>query len=96
MPALRPVLTRCRDKSEDAQHRATEFLKELYASGRIDEGRLDTGVAQLLAAGTDAEVAEVATSRPGSALGPGAAAGPSPSLTVGPARPGACPPSGPR
>ena len=50
--------------SEDAQHRATEFLKELYASGRIDEGRLDTGVAGLLAAGTDAGVAEVVRALP--------------------------------
>ena len=50
--------------SEDAQHRATEFLKELYAAGRIDEGRFDTGVAGLLAAGTDAEVAEVVRALP--------------------------------
>ncbi len=50
--------------SEDAQHRATEFLKELYAAGRIDEGRLDTGVAELLAAASDAEVAEVVRALP--------------------------------
>ena len=50
--------------SEDAQHRATEFLKELYAAGRIDEGRFDTGVAELLAASTDAELAEVVRSLP--------------------------------
>ncbi|HSS91442.1 MAG TPA: hypothetical protein VLL69_19175 [Streptosporangiaceae bacterium] len=50
--------------SEDAQHRATEFLKELYAAGRIDEGRLDTGVAELLAARTDAEVAEAVRALP--------------------------------
>jgi hypothetical protein len=50
--------------SEDAQHRATEFLKELYAAGRIDEGRLDTGVAELLAATSDAEVAEVVRALP--------------------------------
>jgi len=31
--------------SEDAQHRATEFLKGLYAAGRIDEDRFDSGVA---------------------------------------------------
>ncbi len=29
---------------EDAQLRATEFLKELYAVGDIDAGRFDTGV----------------------------------------------------
>ena len=29
--------------SEDAQHRATEFLKGLYAAGRIDEDRFDSG-----------------------------------------------------
>jgi hypothetical protein len=50
--------------SEDAQHRATEFLKELYAAGQIDERRLDTGVAELLAARTDAELAEVLRSLP--------------------------------
>ena len=50
--------------SEDAQHRATEFLKELYAAGRIDEGRFDTGVAELLAARRDAEVAEVVRALP--------------------------------
>ena len=50
--------------SEDAQHRATEFLKELYATGRIDEGRFDAGVAGLLAASTDAELAEVVRSLP--------------------------------
>jgi hypothetical protein len=50
--------------SEDAQQRATEFLKELYAAGRIDEGRFDAGVAGLLAAGTDAELAEVVRSLP--------------------------------
>ena len=50
--------------SEDAQHRATEFLKELYAAGRIDEGRFDSGVAELLAATSDAEVAEVVRALP--------------------------------
>lgn len=50
--------------SEDAQHRATEFLKELYAAGHIDEGRFDTGVAGLLAATTDAELAEVVRALP--------------------------------
>jgi hypothetical protein len=50
--------------SEDAQHRATEFLKGLYAAGRIDEDRLDSGVAGLLAATSDAEVAEVVRALP--------------------------------
>ena len=64
MPALRHVLTIFPVMSEDAQHRATEFLKELYATGRIDEGRFDAGVAELLAASTDAELAEVVRSLP--------------------------------
>ena len=64
MPALRHVLTIFRVMSEDAQHRATEFLKELYAAGQIDEGRFGTGVAELLAASTDAELAEVVRSLP--------------------------------
>ena len=50
--------------SEDAQHRATEFLKGLYAAGRIDEDRFDSGVAELLAAASDAEVAEVVRALP--------------------------------
>jgi len=50
--------------SEDAQHRATEFLKGLYSAGRIDEDRLDSGVAELLAATSDAEVAEVVRALP--------------------------------
>jgi hypothetical protein len=50
--------------SEDAQHRATEFLKGLYAAGRIDEDRLDSGAAELLAATSDAEVAEVVRALP--------------------------------
>jgi hypothetical protein len=50
--------------SEDAQHRATEFLKGLYAAGRIDEDRFDNGVAELLAATSDAEVAEVVRALP--------------------------------
>jgi hypothetical protein len=50
--------------SEDAQHRATEFLKGLYAAGRIDEDRFDSGVAELLAATSDAEVAEVVRALP--------------------------------
>jgi len=50
--------------SEDAQHRATEFLKELYVAGRIDQDRFDSGVAELLAATSDAEVAEVVKELP--------------------------------
>ncbi len=44
---------------EDAQHRATEFVKELYAAGDIDAGRLDASVTGILAATTEAELAEV-------------------------------------
>jgi hypothetical protein len=50
--------------NEDAQRRATEFLKELYADGSIDGDRLDAGVADLLAARTDAQLAEVVRSLP--------------------------------
>jgi hypothetical protein len=50
--------------SEDAQHRATEFLKGLYASGRIDADRFDSGVTELLAATSDTEVAEVVRALP--------------------------------
>lgn len=50
---------------EDAQHRATEFLKELYATGDIDAIGFDTGVTGLLAAKTEAELAEVVRSLPG-------------------------------
>jgi len=50
--------------TEDAQERATEFLKELYAAGDIDEGRFDAGVTGLLAARTEAELAEVVRSLP--------------------------------
>jgi hypothetical protein len=49
---------------EDAQERAAEFVKELYASGEIDRDRLDTGVAEVLAARSEAEVAEVVRSFP--------------------------------
>jgi hypothetical protein len=48
----------------DAQQRATEFVKELYAAGKIDADRLDTGVAGVLAARSEAEVAEVVRSLP--------------------------------
>ena len=46
-------------RAEDAQHRATEFVKELYAAGDIDAGRLDASVTGILAATTEAELAEV-------------------------------------
>jgi Domain of unknown function (DUF1707) len=49
---------------DDAQERATEFIKELYAAGDIDAGRFDTSVAGLLAAETDAELAEIVRSLP--------------------------------
>jgi hypothetical protein len=49
---------------EEARNRATEFLKELYAAGDIDAGRFDTGVAGLLAATSDAELARVVRSLP--------------------------------
>jgi hypothetical protein len=50
--------------NEDAQHRATEFLKELYAAGHIDARRLDSDVAGVLAATSDAEVAGIVRSLP--------------------------------
>ena len=50
---------------EDAQQRATEYLKELYATGDIDASGFDTGVTGLLAAKTEAELAEVVRSLPG-------------------------------
>lgn len=49
---------------EDARHRATEFLKEVYAVGDIDGGRFDTCVDGILAAKTEAELAEVVRSLP--------------------------------
>lgn len=51
-------------REDDARHRATEFVKELYAAGSIDADQLDTGVAGLLAARTDTEVAAVMRSLP--------------------------------
>ena len=48
----------------DAQHRATEFLKDLYAAGEIDAGQFDTGVAGVLAARTEPELARVVRSLP--------------------------------
>jgi hypothetical protein len=40
VPPLRHGLTAAAVMNEDAQRRATEFLKELYAAGGIDAGRL--------------------------------------------------------
>lgn len=51
-------------RDDDAQHRATEFLKEQYAAGNIDAGQLESGVAGLLAARTEAELAEVVRGLP--------------------------------
>jgi hypothetical protein len=51
--------------SEDPGHGATEFLKDLYAAGKVDAERFDTGVAGLLAAGSEEEVAAVVRSLPG-------------------------------
>ena len=49
---------------EDARQRATEFVKELYAAGEIDADRLDAGVAGVLSARSEAELAEVVRSLP--------------------------------
>jgi hypothetical protein len=48
----------------DVQHRATEFLKRLYAAGDIDAGRFDSGVAGVLAAKTEDDVAGIVRSLP--------------------------------
>ncbi len=64
MPPLRHRLTARAVMNEDAQRRATEFLKELYAAGGLDAGRFNTGVAGLLAATTDTELADVVRSLP--------------------------------
>jgi len=48
----------------DDQERATEFIQDLYAAGHIDAARFDSGLAGLLAARTDAELAEVVRSLP--------------------------------
>jgi hypothetical protein len=42
-------------REDDAQHRAAEFIKELYAAGDIDASRLDSSLTGLLAAKTEAE-----------------------------------------
>jgi hypothetical protein len=49
---------------EDARQRATEFVKELYAAGAIDAGRLDTSVGEVLAARSEIELATVIRSLP--------------------------------
>src|ERR1700691_6029500 len=49
---------------EDARQRATEFVKELYATGEIDADRFGAGVAGVLAATSEAELAEVVRSLP--------------------------------
>jgi len=47
-----------------ANRSANEFLKELYAAGEIDAGQFDTGVAAVLAARTEPELANVVRSLP--------------------------------
>jgi hypothetical protein len=49
---------------EDDRQRATEFVKELYVAGAIDADRLDTSVSGVLAARSEAELAEVIRSLP--------------------------------
>jgi hypothetical protein len=44
---------------EDTRQRATEFVRELYAAGAIDAGRLDTIVDEVLAARSETELAGV-------------------------------------
>lgn len=44
---------------EDDRHRATEFLKEVYAAGHIDADRFDAHLSGLLSADSDADVALV-------------------------------------
>ena len=51
-------------REDDAQRRATEFLKELYAAGDIDASQFDTGVAGVLAARTEPELARIVRSLP--------------------------------
>lgn len=50
--------------ADDAQHRATEFVKELYAAGDIDADRLEACVTGILAARTEAELADLVRSLP--------------------------------
>jgi hypothetical protein len=49
---------------EDARQRATEYVKDLYAAGEIDAGRLDSGIADVLGAETEGELAVVVRSLP--------------------------------
>jgi DUF1707 SHOCT-like domain len=49
---------------EDDRQRVTEFVKELYAVGEIDADRLNNGVAGVLAASSEAELAAVVRSLP--------------------------------
>jgi DUF1707 SHOCT-like domain len=49
---------------EDDRRRATEFVKELYVAGEIDADGLDTGISGVLAARSEAELAEVVRSLP--------------------------------
>ena len=51
-------------REDDAQRRATEFVKDLYAAGDIDAAQLDAGVAGVLAARSEAELAGVVRSLP--------------------------------
>ena len=51
-------------REDDAQRRATEFVKDLYAAGDIDAAQLDAGVAGVLAARSEAEIAGVVRSLP--------------------------------
>ena len=50
-------------RAEDKQ-RATEFVKDLYATGGIDEMHFEVGIARVLGATTDAELVEVVRSLP--------------------------------
>ena len=50
-------------RQEDKQ-RATEFVKQLYVSGGIDEVHFEVGIARVLGATTDAELVEVVRSLP--------------------------------
>ena len=49
---------------DHAQRRAIELVKELYAAGDIDAAQFDAGVAGVLAARTEAELAGVVRSLP--------------------------------
>jgi hypothetical protein len=48
----------------DDKHRATEFAKQLYAAGDIDDARFEAGIAKVLAASTDTELVDVVRSLP--------------------------------